>query len=164
MAFADPVSAGAASLSCLYGQSARSHLPFAKRKHGFSLLGFGDGLLPLPGPFAPRSEELPRIQNGTVTLIPVEDKQRVLDLLQEVLRFRIDLNLGYLISHLRGEAYLRTRKALGEDFCYVSTQPTEHLSNVPVAIRSGTMFLCMTVETFLPFGTTTLLEIENTWD
>ena len=22
---------------------------------------------------------------------------------------------------------------LGEDFCYVSTQPTEHLSNVPVA-------------------------------
>ena len=41
--------------------------------------------------FAPRSEELPRIRNGTVTLIPVEDKQRVLDLLQEVLRFRIDL-------------------------------------------------------------------------
>ena len=81
--------------------------------------------------FAPRSEEIPRIQNGTVTLLPVEDKQRVLDLLQEVLRFRIDL--GYLISHLRGDAYLRTRKALGEDFCYVSTQPTEHLSNVPVA-------------------------------
>ena len=64
--------------------------------------------------FAPRSEELPRIQNGTVTLIPVEDKQRVLDLLQEVLRFRI--NLGYRISRLRGDAYLRTRKALGEDF------------------------------------------------
>ena len=81
--------------------------------------------------FAPCSEEIPMIQNGTVTLLPVEDKQRVLDLLQEVLRFRIDL--GYLISHLRGDAYLRTRKALGEDFCYVSTQPTEHLSNVPVA-------------------------------
>ena len=80
--------------------------------------------------FMPRPEEIPRIGNGTVTLIPVEDKQRVLDLLQEVLRFRIDL--GYLVSHLRGDAYLRTRKALGEDFCYVSTQPTEHLSNVPV--------------------------------
>ena len=81
--------------------------------------------------FAPRPEELPRIRNGTVTLIPLEDKQRVLDLLQEVLRFRIDL--GYLTSHLRGDAYLRTRRAWGEDFCYVSTQPTEHLSNVPVA-------------------------------
>ena len=78
--------------------------------------------------FAPRPEELPIIRNGTVTLIPVEEKQRVLDLLQEVLRFRIEL--GCLISLLRGDAYLRTRKALGEDFCYVSTQPTEHLANV----------------------------------
>ena len=32
--------------------------------------------------FAPRPEELPRIRNGTVTLLPVEEKQRVLDLLQ----------------------------------------------------------------------------------
>ena len=91
--------------------------------------------------FAPRSEELPRIRNGTVTLIPVEDKQRVLDLLQEVLRFRIEL--GCLISLLRGDAYLRTRKALGEDFCYVSTQPTERLSNVPVA------FVLQKLATFL---------------
>ena len=44
--------------------------------------------------FMSRPEEIPRIGNGTVTLIPVEDKQRVLDLLQEVLRFRMDL--GYL--------------------------------------------------------------------
>ena len=33
------------------------------------------------------------------------------------------------------DAHLRTRKALGEDFC-VSTQPTEHLANVPVAFLS----------------------------
>ena len=43
--------------------------------------------------FAPRSEEVPMIRNGTVNLIPVEEKQRVLDLLQEVLRFRIDLSI-----------------------------------------------------------------------
>ena len=81
--------------------------------------------------FAPRPEELARIRNGTVTLLPVQDKQRVLDLLQEVIRFRIEV--GYLVSHLRGDAYLRTKRALGEDFIYVSTQPTEHMSNVPVA-------------------------------
>ena len=39
--------------------------------------------------FAPRQEEIPRIQSGSVTLIPVEDKQRVLDLMQEVIRPRI---------------------------------------------------------------------------
>ena len=41
--------------------------------------------------FAPRQEEIPRIQNGSVTLIPVEDKQRVLDLMQEVIRLRIEV-------------------------------------------------------------------------
>ena len=81
--------------------------------------------------FAPRPEELPRIRNGTVTLLPVEDKQRVLDLLQEVLRFRIEV--GYLVSLLRGDAYVRMKRALGEDFIYVSTQPTEHMSTSPVA-------------------------------
>ena len=81
--------------------------------------------------FARRPEELPRIRNGTVTLLPVEDKQRVLDLLQEVLRFRIEV--GYLVSLLRGDAYVRMKRALGEDFMYVSTQPTEHMSTSPVA-------------------------------
>ena len=50
--------------------------------------------------FAPRPEELPRIRNGAVTLLPVEEKQRVL-VLQEVLRFRIEV--GYLVSLLRGD-------------------------------------------------------------
>ena len=75
--------------------------------------------------FAPRPEEIPRIQNGTVTLLPVEDKQRVLDLLQEVIRFRIEV--GNLVSMLRGDAFVRTNRAVGEDFMYVSTQPTEHM-------------------------------------
>ena len=81
--------------------------------------------------FAARPEELTRIRNGTVTLLPVEDKQRVLDLLQEVIRFRIEV--GNLVSHLRGDSFVRMKRAMGEDFIYVSTQPTEHMSNSPVA-------------------------------
>ena len=82
---------------------------------------------------APRPEEIPRIRNGNVTLLPVEDKQRVLDLLQEVLRFRIDV--GYIVSTLGGDSYVRMKRALGlgEDFIYFSTQPTEHMSTSPVA-------------------------------
>ena len=49
--------------------------------------------------FAPRQEEIPRIQNGSVTLIPVEDKQRVLDLMQEVIRLRIEV--GNLVTTMR---------------------------------------------------------------
>ena len=71
--------------------------------------------------------ELTRIRNGTVTLLPDEDKQRVLDLLQEV------LEVGYLVSLIRGDAYVRMKRALGEDFIYASTQPTEHMSTSPVA-------------------------------
>ena len=81
--------------------------------------------------FAPRPEEIPRIRNGNVTLLPVEDKQRVLDLSQEVLRFRIDV--GHIVSCIRGDSFVRMKRALGEDFIYVSTQPTEHMSTSPVA-------------------------------
>ena len=81
--------------------------------------------------FAPRPEEIPRIQNGTVTLLPFEDKQRVLDLLQEVIRFRTEV--GNLVSTLRGDSFVRSKRSVGEDFIYVSAQPTEHMSNVPVA-------------------------------
>ena len=81
--------------------------------------------------FAPRPEEIPRIQNQSVTLLPFEDKQRVLDLLQEVIRLRIEV--GNLVSTLRGDSFVRSKRSVGEDFIYVSTQPTEHMSNVPIA-------------------------------
>ena len=81
--------------------------------------------------FAPRQEEIPRIQNGSVTLIPVEDKQRVLDLMQEVIRLRIEV--GNLVTTIRGESFVRCKRSVGEDFLYVSTQPTEHMSNSPIA-------------------------------
>ena len=81
--------------------------------------------------FAPRQEEIPRIQNGTVTLIPVEDKQRVLDPMQEVIRLRIEV--GNLVSTLRGDSFIRCKRSAGEDFLYISSQPTEHMFNTPIA-------------------------------
>ena len=80
--------------------------------------------------FAPRQVEIPRIQNGPVTLIPVEDKQRVLDLMQEVIRLRIEV--GNLVSTIRGDSFARCKRSVGEDFLYVSSQPTEHMSNSPI--------------------------------
>ena len=64
-------------------------------------------------------------------LIPTIEKERVLDLLQETLRFRIEL--GSLVSGIRGDPYLRSMSARGEDFLYVSVQPVQHLSTSPVA-------------------------------
>ena len=82
--------------------------------------------------FALRPDEIPRIRNGTVTLIPYEETSRVLDLLQETLRLRIDV--GEVVALIRGDAFVRTRRALGDDFLYISTQTTEHLHISPIAI------------------------------
>ena len=71
--------------------------------------------------FGYREDELPHIQAGTVMLIPEVAKERVLDLLQETLRLRIEL--GSLASGIRGDPYLRSMSARGEDFLYVSVQP-----------------------------------------
>ena len=81
--------------------------------------------------FGYREDELPHIQAGAVMLIPAIEKERVLDLLQETLRFRIEL--GSLVSGIRGDPYVRSMSARGEDFLYVSVQPVQHLSTSPVA-------------------------------
>ena len=81
--------------------------------------------------FGYREDELPHIQAGTVMLIPEVEKERVLDLLQETLRFRIEL--GSLVSGIRGDPYLRSMSARGDDFLYVSVQPVQHLSTTPIA-------------------------------
>ena len=83
--------------------------------------------------FAYREDELPHIQAGTVMLllIPEVEKERVLDLLQETLRLRIEL--GSLVSMVRGDPYLRSMSARGDDFLYVSVQPVQHLSTAPIA-------------------------------
>ena len=55
--------------------------------------------------FEYRENEYPHIRGGTVSLIPREDTERVLDLLQECLRLRIEL--GALVS-LRPRRRIRT--------------------------------------------------------
>ena len=76
--------------------------------------------------FAPRQEEIPRIQSGSATLIPVEDKQRALDLMQEVIRLRIEV--GNLVTTIRGESFVRCKRSVGEDFLYVSSQHSHSIS------------------------------------
>ena len=80
--------------------------------------------------FGYREDELPHIQAGTVMLIPEVEKERVLDLLQETLRLRIEL--GALVSGVRGDPYLRSMSARGDDSLYVSVQPVQHLSTSPL--------------------------------
>ena len=70
-----------------------------------------------------------------MTLIPVEDKQRVLDLVQEVIRLRIEV--GNLVTTIRGESFVRCKRSAGGDFLYVSSQPTEHMSNTPNCIPAA---------------------------
>ena len=82
--------------------------------------------------FEYREDEYPQIRGGTVSLIPREDKERVLDLLQECLRFRIEL--GALVSYVRGDGFVRARNSQGDDFLYISVQPNEHLGTSPIAI------------------------------
>jgi len=56
--------------------------------------------------FGCREDELPHIQAGTVMLIPEVEKERVLDLLQETLRFRIEL--GSLVHWYQGSEVIHT--------------------------------------------------------
>ena len=53
--------------------------------------------------FEYRENEYPHIRGGTVSLIPREDTERVLDLLQECLRLRIEL--GALVSYIKRRFY-----------------------------------------------------------
>ena len=108
-------------------------MPGSKRvlTDSFIARGMHDNDLPEDQLFGYREDELPHIQAGTVMLIPEIEKERVLDMLQETLRFRIDL--GALVSQVRGDPYLRSMSARGDDFLYVSVQPVEHLSTSPIA-------------------------------
>ena len=91
-------------------------MPGSKRvlTDSFIARGMHDNDLPEDQLFGYREDELPHIQAGTVMMIPEIEKERVLDMLQETLRFRIDL--GALLSQVRGDAYLRSMSARGDDF------------------------------------------------
>ena len=74
--------------------------------------------------FEYRENELSHIRDGTVSLIPREDLERVLDLLQECIRLRIEL--GALVSYVRGDGFVRARNS--------QVHPHEHLGTSPIAI------------------------------
>ena len=57
--------------------------------------------------------------------LPRENKTRVLALLPEVLRFKVDLRAA--ISLFRGEEFVRARASSGEDFLFVMIQSTDTL-------------------------------------
>ena len=48
-------------------------------------------------------------------------------------RMRLRIELGSLVSGVRGDPYVRSMSARGDDFLYVSVQPVQHLSTSPVA-------------------------------
>ena len=73
----------------------------------------------------PTEAERARIQQCMVDHLPRENKVRVLALLPEVLRFKVDLRAA--ISLFRGEEFVRTRASSGENFLFVMIQSTDNL-------------------------------------
>ena len=82
--------------------------------------------------FSATDEERARIRNGTANYIAREEKQRVLDLLPEVLRFRVDLR--DIVSLFRGGAYVLMQAALGEDFLYIMIRPVENMRRMQMLL------------------------------
>ena len=62
--------------------------------------------------FGYREDELPHIQAGTVMLIPGVEKERVLDLLQETLRLRIELPRSVDSNLIRHCSLILARSAI----------------------------------------------------
>ena len=74
--------------------------------------------------FEYRENEFSHIRDGTVSLIPREDLERVLDLLQECIRLRIEL--GALVSYVRGDGFVRARNSHPSPFgssCRLGSNP-----------------------------------------
>ena len=73
----------------------------------------------------PTEAERARIQQCMVDHLPKDNKARVLALLPEVLRFKVDLCAA--ISLFRGDEFVRTCASSGEDFLFVMIQSTDKL-------------------------------------
>lgn len=81
--------------------------------------------------FAFRPEEGPYISQGRVHMLESVEKERILDYLQEVLRLRVEV--GAVVSHIRGDPYVRAAMSRGEDFIFVAVEPNEQLGRSPSA-------------------------------
>ena len=64
--------------------------------------------------FNPTQEECDKIQSGTVDTIPRELKLRILNEIPEIVRIRVDLR--QCVALLRGDRYVGSQQAKGQDF------------------------------------------------
>ena len=71
--------------------------------------------------FTPTQEECDKIQSGTVDTIPRELKLRILNEIPEVVRISVDMRES--VAMLRGDRYVGSQQAKGQDFQFVIVQP-----------------------------------------
>ena len=75
--------------------------------------------------FTPTQEECDKIQSGTVDTIPNELKLRILNEIPEVVRISVDMR--QCVALLRGDRYVGSQQAKGQDFKFVTIQPATQL-------------------------------------
>ena len=85
--------------------------------------------------FTPTQEECDKIQSGTVDTIPRELKLRILNEIPEIVRISVDLR--YCVALLRGDRYVGSQQAKGQDFHFVIVQPATQLWRFKISNMLG---------------------------
>ena len=75
--------------------------------------------------FTPTQEEYDKIQSGTVDTIPRELKLRILNEIPEIVRSSVGLR--QCVALLRGDRYVGSQQAKGQDFLFIIVQPAIQL-------------------------------------
>ena len=75
--------------------------------------------------FTPTQEECDKIQSGTVDTIPREVKLRILNEIPEIVRINVDMR--QCVALLRGDHYVGSQQAKGQDFLFIIVQPATQL-------------------------------------
>ena len=92
--------------------------------------------------FTPTQEECGKIQSGTVDTIPRELKLRILNEIPEVVRISVDMRQR--VALLRGDRYVYSQQAKGQDFQFVIIQPATQLWRFTLSNVFGQMSEYMT--------------------
>ena len=87
--------------------------------------------------FTPTQEEYDKIQSGTVDTIPRELKLRILNETPEIVRIRVDLR--QCVALLRGDRYVGSQQAKGQDFQFIVVQPATQLWRFGISHLLGQM-------------------------
>ena len=92
--------------------------------------------------FTPTQEECDKIQSGTVDTIPRELKLRILNEIPEVVRISVDMR--QCVALLRGDRYVGTQQAKGQDYQFIIVQPATQLWRFTLSNLVGQMSEYMT--------------------